>query len=131
MIQAKQPAALDLSFKRIHLKNFKLDYRNDVSATYALLDLGALDVKPRRIDLDNRVLELDNVSLENAKSTIRLGKKEAARVVAKEVKQEVKAQSEARWAINVTSVNFNNNITSVFSYCTKNICFLSNAYRTF
>ncbi|HKC35874.1 MAG TPA: hypothetical protein VKB95_07415, partial [Chitinophagaceae bacterium] len=88
MAEAQQPSALKLLFKELNLENIKLDYRNDVSATYSTIDLGSANVKPNGIDLDNRVIDLQNISLENTKATIRLGKKEEARVVVKEVKQE-------------------------------------------
>src|SRR6185503_10643355 len=108
-IEALQPSALQLGFKQVNLKNFKLDYRNDVSATYATIDVGELMVQPNKIDLDNRIIELQNASLANSILAVRLGKKEQARVVVQEVKQEVKSQSEAGWNIKLISFNLNNN----------------------
>src|SRR5258706_5972829 len=93
MIEARQPAAFKLLFSLVNLKNVKLDYRNDVSATYAMINIGELNVKPNEIELDNRVIGLQDLSLDNTITSIRLGKKEQARVVAKEVKQEVKSQA--------------------------------------
>ena len=109
MVEAKLPSTLELAFKEINLKNFSLDYRNDVSATYAMIDLGALNVKPNKIDLDNRIIEIENISLENTITAIHFGKKEQARIVTKQVKQEVKSQSEAGWQIEAASVNLENN----------------------
>src|SRR4030095_4986464 len=56
MVEAQQPSALKLLFEELNLENIKLDYRNDVSATYSTVDLGSANVKPNNIDLDNRVI---------------------------------------------------------------------------
>ena len=37
MAEAQQPSALKLLFKELNLENIKLDYRNDVSATYSTI----------------------------------------------------------------------------------------------
>ena len=76
MTEAKQPSPLKLFFKELNLKNIKLDYRNDVSAVYSTINLGSLNVKPNKIDLDNRIIDLQNISLNNTITTIKLGKKE-------------------------------------------------------
>ena len=81
------------------LQNIKVDYRNDVSATYSTIDLGSVNVKPNKIDLDNRIIDLQNISLNNTIAAIRLGKKEEAKVVVKEVEQEAKSQVQAGWRI--------------------------------
>jgi hypothetical protein len=107
--EAKQPSNMHLNFKDANLKNIKVDYRNDVSATYANLNVGSLNVKLNRLDLTNRIIELENISLDNSITAIRLGKKEAARVVKEEVKQEVESQVIAGWRIEVASLNLNNN----------------------
>src|SRR6187399_2109638 len=107
--EAKQPAAIKLLFKELNLENIKLDYRNDVSATYSMIDLGSANVKPNNIDLDNRVIDLQNISLANTIASIRFGKKEQAKVVIKEVKQEAKSQAEAGWRIFASTVNFKDN----------------------
>src|SRR6186713_2101249 len=109
MVEARQPSALKLLFKELNLENIKLDYRNDVSATYSTVDLGSANVKPNNIDLDNRVIDLQNISLANTIASIRFGKKEQAKVVIKEVKQEAKSQAEAGWRIFASTVNFKDN----------------------
>jgi hypothetical protein len=109
MVEAQQPSALKLLFKELDLENIKLDYRNDVSATYSTVDLGSANVKPNNIDLDNRVIDLQNISLANTIASIRFGKKEQAKVVIKEVKQEAKSQAEAGWRIFASTVNFKDN----------------------
>src|SRR5436190_7133451 len=109
MAEAQQPSALKLLFKELNLEDIKLDYRNDVSATYSTIDLGSAQVKPNNIDLDNRVIDLQNISLKNTIAAIRFGRKEEARVVVKEVKQEAKSQVEAGWRIFASTVNLENN----------------------
>ena len=47
MVEAKQPSALKLLFKELNLENIKLDYRNDVSATYSTIDLGSAQCKTK------------------------------------------------------------------------------------
>src|SRR6187402_2049774 len=109
MVEAQQPSALRLLFKELNLEDIKLDYRNDVSATYSKIDLGSAQVKPNNIDLDNRVIDLQNISLANTTASIRFGKKEQAKVVIKEVKQEAKSQVEAGWRIYASTVNLKDN----------------------
>jgi len=109
IVEAQQPLLMKLLFKEADLKNIKIDYRNDVSAFYTTLDIGALNVKPNNIDLDNRVIDLQNIDLSNTTASIKLGKKETAKVVVKEVKKEAKIQAETGWRITSSSVNMVNN----------------------
>jgi len=109
MVEAQQPSALKLLFEELNLGNIKLDFRNDVSATYSTVDLGSANVKPNNIDLDNRIIDLQNISLANTIATIRFGRKEEARIVVKEVNQEVESQVEAGWRIFASTVNLENN----------------------
>jgi len=109
IIEAKQPSALQLIFKEMNLQNIRVDYRNDVSAAYSTINLGAMNIKPNKIDLDNRIIDLQNISLDNTIATIRLGKKEEAKIIVKEVEQEVKSQAEAGWRISAATVSLANN----------------------
>ena len=109
IIEAKQPAALQLLFKEMNLQNINVDYRNDVSAAYSTINLGAMNIKPNKIDFDNRIIDLQNISLDNTIATIRLGKKEEAKIIVKEVEQEVKSQAEAGWRISAATVSLANN----------------------
>lgn len=109
IVEAQQPILMKLFFKESDLKNVKVNYRNDVSAFYTTLDIGALNVKPNHIDLDDRVIDLKNVDLSNTTALIKLGKKEAAKVVVKEVKKEAEIQAETGWRITSSSINLANN----------------------
>ena len=108
-IEATQPNPLQLAFRKIDLQNIKVDYRNDVSATYGNFDIGLLNVQSKSIDLNNRVVDLENISLKNSTASIKLGKKETAKVVEQEAEQEVKSQVQAGWRINVATINIDNN----------------------
>ena len=109
IVEAKQPAALQLLFKEMDFQNIKIDYRNDVSAVYTNIDLKALNVKPNNIDLKNRIIDLQTISLNNTTAAIRLLKKEEAKIVVKEVEQEAKSQVKAGWRIFASSVSLVNN----------------------
>jgi hypothetical protein len=109
IVEAKQLNPLKLAFKEANLENIKIDFRNDVSAMYTTIDLGKLNVQSNSIDLNNRVIDLKNISLDNTTSIIRLGRKEQAKVVEKEVEQEAKSQVEAGWNIRIAALDLNNN----------------------
>lgn len=106
---ATKPSTAKFSFGTIDLSKFSLQYENDVSAVYSTVNLGKLKAVSRLIDLQNNRIFLDQLLLENSKTAIRLGKKEATKVVKKEVKQEVVAQKAAGWNFKVAQVQFNNN----------------------
>ncbi|MCW3119660.1 MAG: translocation/assembly module TamB, partial [Chitinophagaceae bacterium] len=101
MADAKKPIALQLNFKEVALEKINLDYRNDVSAFYVNLDLLKLLVHPDKLDLPNRLIDLNDFILQGTTASIRLGKTEQAKIVAKETKQEVKSQAESGWKVNV------------------------------
>ncbi|MEP7377104.1 MAG: translocation/assembly module TamB domain-containing protein [Chitinophagaceae bacterium] len=109
MAEAKQPIALQFNFKELNLSNAKLDYRNEVSAMYTTLDIGALNIKPNNLDFTRRIIDLQNIYLENTIAAIRLGKKEQAKVVVEEAKQEVKSQAEAGWRFSIGSLDLTDN----------------------
>jgi hypothetical protein len=109
VIEAQQPSPVQLFFKKMDLQNIKVDYRNDVSATYSTIDIGSANVNPNKVDLDNRIIDLQNISLNNSIAAIRLGKKEEAKIVVKEVEQEAKSQVEAGWRISASAVILTNN----------------------
>ncbi len=106
---AKEPLPLSISLKNIDLSKINVDYKNDVSAFYAALDLTKLDVGVKKIDLQKKIVVLDEVSLLQTTAALRLGKKEVAKVVAKEAEQEVQAQTEAGWNISVTKITLDKN----------------------
>ena len=106
---AKAPFNLQLDIDNINIQNINLDYRNDVSALYTQLNLGALHIQPQKIALSQRIINLDALSLDSTVAVLRLGKKEEAEIVKKETQQEAEAQAEAGWRIQVAALQLNNN----------------------
>ena len=109
VIEAQQPSPLQLFFKEVDLQNVKLDYRNDVSSVYSTVDISALNVKPNSIDLNDRIIDFKNITLRNSNVAIRLGRKELAKVVVREVEKEAKSQAAAGWRITATTLDLENN----------------------
>ena len=107
--EAAQPAAMKLNFGNITLDDVDVQYGNDVSAFYTLLDIGRLVVDGRNIDLQRQVLHLDQLRLDNSVSVIRLGKAPQAKQVAKEIKKEVEVQAQQNWIIRIDDVAINKN----------------------
>lgn len=98
---AKAPLNVQLDLDNINIQNINLDYRNDVSALYTQLNLGALHIQPQKIDLSQRIINLDALSLDSTVAVLRLGKKEA--------QQEANAQAEAGWRVQIGNLQVDNN----------------------
>src|SRR5205085_558183 len=94
----------------IDLSKISVQLDNDVSAFYTTANIGQLKATERLIDLQNNRIYLDQVGLGNSKFIIRLGKKEAAKVVQKEVNQEIVAQKEAGWDFKIGQFRVDNNM---------------------
>ncbi|HVG40122.1 MAG TPA: translocation/assembly module TamB domain-containing protein, partial [Chitinophagaceae bacterium] len=109
MADAAAPITMKLDFNKINLDNINLVYGNDVSAFYTKFNIDNLLVEGKEIDLQNNVIHLENLKLDNTISAIRLGKKEAAKVIVKEVKQEVEAQATVNWTFKVDNFEVNDN----------------------
>jgi translocation and assembly module TamB len=110
MAEASAPILLNLKFNTIALQNIDLDYRNDVSAFYTTLKLGALDIDAGRIDLPNQVVELDKLHLNKTMAAVRMGNKQQAQQVAEELEQEIAAQAtQNNWRIRVADFELNDN----------------------
>src|SRR5690606_8877732 len=108
-VEALEPSPFQISFKTLQLEKINLDYRNEVSSFYTMLDLGSLQVTSNAIDLNKQVINLDDVALKNTVASIRLGKTGSAKVVEKEVEQEVETQAEAGWRIFANNLDLENN----------------------
>ena len=106
---ATAPITMKLGFDKVNLDNIKIDYSNDVSAFYTALNLDALVLDGKTLDLENRVIHFDKLRIDNTTTAIRLGKTEAAKVVAKEAAQEVEAQAENAWVVKLDALEVNNN----------------------
>jgi translocation and assembly module TamB len=109
MADAKEPFPLQINVKEVSLEKINIDYRNDVSSFYSRLDLDKLLVHPDKIDLANRVIDIDDFLLSGTDAAIHLGKTQQAKIVEKETKQEINAQAEAGWKITATSLKLEHN----------------------
>jgi translocation and assembly module TamB len=109
LADAKAPAPLYLSLGTIDLSRFSVQYSNDVSAFYTTLNLGTMKATSRVVDINNNRIHLDNVELANTSTVVRLGRKPAARVVKKEVAQEVAAQATKGFDFRIGTLRIDNN----------------------
>ncbi|HEX2683899.1 MAG TPA: hypothetical protein VHL77_08195, partial [Ferruginibacter sp.] len=107
--EASQPIAMDLLLNQISLQNIDVDYRNDVSAFYNTIKLGKLEVDAKKIDLPHMMIDLDKLHLDKTVAVVRLGNKEQAKVVAKQLGQEVAAQAQNNWRVRVADLELNDN----------------------
>lgn len=109
MAEALTPFPFQLDVGIIDLSNIDVDYANDISAFYTTFDIGKLKADVRLLDLQNKKIHLDEFILNNSTSIIRLGKTLQAKVVEKEIKQEVEAQKQAGWDFKIDKVQIDNN----------------------
>jgi len=109
LAEAATPSPMKLNIGVIDLTNIDLDYGNDVSAFYTILDLGKLRVDGRELDLQNQRIHLDEIVLNKSKSIIRLGKKAEAKVVEEEIEKEVEVQAQKGWDFRVDRIRIDNN----------------------
>jgi translocation and assembly module TamB len=109
MAEAAAPIMLNLNFKDIVLEDIDLDYRNDVSSVYYATKLGRLEVEASKLDLPNRILELNKIHLNQTTAAIRLGNKPQAQVVKEAVEQTVVSQAQTGWRIKVADLELNDN----------------------
>jgi hypothetical protein len=106
---AATPVAMKLTLGSIDLNKIDIDYANDVSAFYTTLNIGQLKTTQKLIDLQNNRIYLDQVALNHSKIAVRMGKTQAAKVVAKEAKQEIAAQKQAGWDFRIAHLQLDNN----------------------
>lgn len=106
---AQQPITMKLGFDKVTLDNIKIDYSNDVSAFYTALKVDQLVLNGKDLDLQNRIIHFSKLKIDNTATAIRLGKKEAAKVVVKEATQEAQAQAQNNWVVKLDNIEINNN----------------------
>lgn len=100
---------MDLDFGVVDLTNIHVNYGNEVSAFFTQFNIGQLRVDGKDMDLANQSVHLQKIKLANAASVIRLGKKVQAKLVQKEVEQEVKEQVQQPWKIRIDEIEIDNN----------------------
>lgn len=109
LADAAAPVPFNLQLGSIDLSRISVDYSNDVSAFYTTLNLGQLKATSKHLDLANNKIHLDGATLSGTTAKIRLGRKEAARVIEKEVKQEIEAQKTQGWDFKIAQLRLDNN----------------------
>jgi hypothetical protein len=85
--EATTPSSMNLQLGTIVLEKVNIDYGNDVSALYAVADIGRLEAKQRSLDLPNNKIDLDNFTLNDSKLLARLGKTQQAKIVKQEARK--------------------------------------------
>lgn len=107
--QTKAPAAMpSIQLNALTLNNIQFDYKNDISALYANLNLGELLVHPDKIDLQTLFVNLKDIELNNTAIKIAQGKTTILQQVKDTVIKKVEEQSNS-WQIELANINFNNN----------------------
>jgi translocation and assembly module TamB len=109
LADASQPVPYKLTLGTIDLSKINVQFDNDISAFYSTVSIGQLKADTRLVDLQNNKIYLDELSLKNTKSVVRLGKQETANVITKEVSQEVVAQKTQGWDFKVDKLSIDNN----------------------
>ncbi|HTI10756.1 MAG TPA: translocation/assembly module TamB domain-containing protein [Puia sp.] len=67
-------SSFQLKLGKIKVENSALDYRNTVNAFYTNLQLGRLAANMKSFDLNNRIIDIDKVSLDSTTTVIHMGK---------------------------------------------------------
>ncbi|WP_132055859.1 translocation/assembly module TamB domain-containing protein [Pseudocnuella soli] len=106
---AVTPQPMQLKIGQVDLSQIAVNFANDVSAFYTDLNLGRLQTTGRQLNLSNNTVHLENLLLENTTAVIRMGKSAGAKVVEKEVAQEVEAQQVLGYDFRVGQLRLNNN----------------------
>ena len=107
-IESTQPFNMDLKLGTVDLDKIIVRYRNEISAIAADISLAELLTEVNSLDMKKQTIDLNILDLKNSKISFTLGKKELARVAAKEAMQEVEAVSE-NWKVNANAINLVNN----------------------
>ena len=108
IVESQQPLDFDFHLGSAEIDRVKVSYRNDVSALKADVNLGLLNVETDKLDMKNKAISLKDLNLDNSTFQITLGKKEQAKIVKKEAKEEVSAQADV-WKFTSSNINLNNN----------------------
>ena len=102
-------AAFDVSFKKLNLSEINVDYGNDVSALYSKVSLGALYVDADKVDMAHQTITLDNLALNNTTASVRMGKQQAASVIAAKADTAAAVAQQGGWRVLVKNVALDNN----------------------
>ena len=98
-----------LDIGRTRLRKIVVDFDNDISSLYTRISIGELDLLSNNIDLANRVINLDELTINDTKSQIRLGRSAEAKQVEQEVEEEVEEVAQKGWQFIVGKLQLRNN----------------------
>jgi hypothetical protein len=104
---------IDLKLGDIEFTAINIDYKNEIDSLFTKLNLGKLFVKPSKIDIAGEQVTVDELLLQNTTANIYLGRKPAARQVAKVVSDAADSVGviiqKQGWIIGVKKILFKNN----------------------
>jgi hypothetical protein len=106
---SNEPIDMDLQFGTVDLSNIHIDYQNTIAALKSKISFEKLLAEFDEVDLENQRITFNTLELQNSSSRISLGKNEQAKVLAKQVEQEVKAQLNNEWKVYVKKLDLRNN----------------------
>lgn len=108
--KAATPAPpMKLNIGTIDLTKIGIQYENELAALFTNISIGQLKTKERLLDITNNRIYLDQLTLNNSKAIVRMGKQEAVKEVA-EVGQKVQAKAMTGIDVRIAHVQFDNNL---------------------
>lgn len=107
--ESNEPLAVSLDFGLLDLQGIRFDYRNEISALSAQLDLGQLTAEADSIDLGSLYVHLKNLELGNTTAALAMGATQQAKIAEEETEEVVAAQANNPWHFVFDKVRFRNN----------------------
>lgn len=106
---AESASTPQLQLGNIDIKRVAFDYKNDISALAANMNIGDFTTHPDNIDLKNLAISLKDITLNNTVTKIVLGKSEEAKATKDVVVAKTDSQLSNPWKFQLAKANFNNN----------------------
>lgn len=106
---AESSSTPQLQLGSISFKRIKFDYKNDISALAANLNIGDFTTHPDNIDLKNLAISLKDITLNNTITKVTLGKTAEAKATKNVVAAKTDSQLTNPWKFQLAKINFNNN----------------------
>ena len=110
-IEAESNIPFDINLKlgTVDLSKIKVNYQNNVSKIKSDINLGNLLAEVDSFNFKKQRVSLRNLTLNNTKSLVVLGKSVQSIIVVKEIGKEVEAQLNNNWKVTAAKLDFNNN----------------------
>lgn len=106
---AESAVVPQLQLSSINFKRVAFDYKNDISALAASLNIGDFTTHPDNIDLKNLAISLKDITLNNTVTKVVLGKSPEAKATKDVVAAKTDSQLSNPWKFQLAKINFNNN----------------------